>query len=328
MRVLVTGGTGSFGRAFISHLLKHDLAEAVVSMSRNATQRYGLRQAIPDTRLQVLAGDVTDSTDLDSMPGVDTIVHAAAEKHIDTGEQAPHWVRKNNVGGALRVVEFARRRGISRVLALSTDKACNPCNEYGRSKAEAETVFVGAGFSCVRYGNVVNSAGSVLPLFIEQRKLGRLTVTDRRMTRYFMPLSDDAEMPVFQEPGCKPVMSAVGLVLYALEHMCGGEVFIPTIPSGRIQDLAEGVGRGCVIDEIGIRPGEKLHEELIHSSEAFRCWLTDDGVFVVMSTADAAPSVPAERVPPGFSYDSGQQPQRIQVLFPGEAHEVQSCALR
>jgi UDP-N-acetylglucosamine 4,6-dehydratase len=213
------------------------------------------------------------------------------------------------------------------VLALSTDKACNPRNEYGHSKAQAELVFVGSGFSCVRYGNVINSSGSVLPLFIEQRRQGRLTVTDRRMTRYFMPLSDDAAMSVYQEPGAMPVTSAVGLVLYALEHMRGGEVFVPTIPSGLIQNLAEEVGRGCAIDEIGIRPGEKLHEELIHSSEASRCWRTDEGVFVIMPSASAEPSVPAERVAAGFSYDSGQHPQPLRVFFPEEIREIRPCGL-
>jgi UDP-N-acetylglucosamine 4,6-dehydratase len=314
--ILLTGGSGSFGLAFIAHALASGLASRVVSFSRNATQRYALRQAIPDPRLVVLAGDVTDPVDFERVPEVDTIIHAAAEKHIDTSEDAPYWVDKINIGGAERVIEFAQSRQIRDVVALSTDKACDPCNAYGRSKARAEALFTQAGFTCVRYGNVVNSSGSVLPLFIEQRRSGRLTITDRRMTRYFMPLSDEAQYGVYQEPGCQRVMSAVGLVLYALAHRQGGEIFIPTIPSGSIQSLAEAVGPGCAIDEIGIRPGEKLHEDLISVNEADRCWHTADGVYVLMPNAHDFPSFPAARVASGFSYDSSQQPQPVRLEFP------------
>ena len=309
--ILLTGGSGSFGRAFITHALVSGLASRVVSFSRNATQRYALRQAIPDPRLIVMAGDVTDPLDFCRVPAdVDTIIHAAAEKHIDTSEDAPYWVNKINIGGAEQVIDFARVRNIRDVVALSTDKACDPCNAYGRSKAKAEVLFTQAGYTCVRYGNVVNSSGSVLPLFIEQRRSGRLTITDRRMTRYFMPLSDEAPYGVYQEPGCQRVMSAVGLVLYALAHRRGGEVFIPTIPSGSIQSLAEAVGPGCAIDEIGIRPGEKLHEDLISVSEAERCWQTAEGVYVLMPDG-RVPGFPAVKVPEGFSYSSGQSPQPL-----------------
>lgn len=301
-RVLVTGGTGSFGGAFIRHLLDHRLADAVISLSRNATLRYRLRQDIPDSRLSVLAGDVSDARDLAALPDVDTIVHAAAEKHIDTAEKSPYWVDKINVGGARNVIAFASERGIGRVVALSTDKACNPINAYGRSKAEAEALFVRSGAVVVRYGNVIGSSGSVVPLFLDQRKSGRLTVTDMRMTRYFMPLSDDAAYNVRADGR---VMSAVGLVLYALKHGRGAEVFIPQIPSGSIAGLARAVAPDAVIEEIGIRPGEKLHEELIHVSESDRCWRTDHGVYVLMPTASDAPlGVRADRMPVGFSYAS------------------------
>jgi UDP-N-acetylglucosamine 4,6-dehydratase len=311
--VLITGGTGSFGHAFISHLLKHNLAEQVISVSRNGTLRYQLRQAIPDARLLVINGDVYDYHDISLLPSVDTVVHAAAEKHIDTAEKSPYWVNKINVGGARNIIQFAESRGISRVVALSTDKACNPVNVYGRSKADAEVLFSRAGFIGVRYGNVLGSSGSVVPLFLEQKKTGRLTVTDRRMTRYFMPLSDDSVFNVRQPIGT--VMSAVGLVLYALEHGRGGEIFIPEIPSGSIDSLAQAVAPGAVIEEIGIRPGEKLHEELIHPSEADRCWKTDDGVYVLMpSPVDAPMGVRADRVPAGFSYASNHALSVIEEL--------------
>lgn len=310
--VLVTGGTGSFGRVWIAHLLKEGLADRVISFSRNASLRYQLRQDIPDARLTVWAGDVSDLNDFDGLPHVDTIVHAAAEKHIDTAEARPYWVVKTNVWGSEQVIRFARARGIapSRVVALSTDKACNPCNVYGRTKSTAESTFQHAGYIGVRYGNVIGSSGSVVPLFLAQRQRGRLTVTDRRMTRYFMPLSDDSPFNVRQHHGAK-VMSAVGLVQYALEHGAGGEIFIPEIPSGSIQGLAEAISPDTAIEEIGIRPGEKLHEELIHPSEADRCWRTDDGVYVLLPSPSSVPSMPAVRVAPGFSYASNHQPSEI-----------------
>ena len=302
-RVLITGGTGSFGTAFIRHLLSAHLADRVISVSRNATLRYQLRQAIPDARLSVLAGDVTDYQDLVHLPDVETVIHAAAEKHIDTAEKSPYWVNKINITGARNVIQFAKARGVAQLVALSTDKACHPINAYGRSKAEAEMLFSRAGYVGVRYGNVIGSSGSVVPLFLEQRKAGRLTVTDRRMTRYFMPLSDDAAFNVRAQGG--RVMSAVGLVLYALDRGRGGEIFIPQIPSGSIDGLARALAPDAAVEEIGIRPGEKLHEELIHASEADRCWVTAEGVYVLMPSVDQAPmGVMADRVPPGFSYAS------------------------
>ncbi len=318
--ILLTGGSGSFGRAYIQHTLAHSDAR-IVSVSRNAEQRYRLQQDFPDSRLIVVPGDVRHLEDLLDATfdyQIDTIIHASAEKHVGTGQAFTRYTRSVNVGGAAHVVALARLRKIPRILALSTDKACNPVNEYGRSKADAEKLFIKANdtgpmCSVVRYGNVVASSGSVLPLFIQQRSAGRLTVTDIRMTRYFMSLAPASSWQVIQEPNAQPVMSAVGLVNYALEHMAGGEVFIPHIPSGTILDLAQQIGPDCVIEEIGIRDGEKLHEELIAPHEASRCWMTRDGVYVLMPNESSVPFVLAERVPQGFSYASDHDPQPLKV---------------
>lgn len=318
--VLITGGSGSFGRAFISYLLKHDLADRIVSISRNAEMRYRLEQDMADPRLIVVPGDVRYSADLEAAYDgpVDVLIHAAAEKHVGTGQTHSQYVQAINVGGAKHVIGYARRQGVQTVIALSTDKACAPINRYGQSKLDAEALFVratsehGPRFSVVRYGNVIGSSGSVLPLFVRQRTAGRLTVTDLRMTRFFMSLSPDSDCRVYQEPGCRAVMSAVELVMYAIEHGRGSEVLIPTIPSGTIQNLAQEVGPNCRIEEIGIRPGEKLHEELIASDESRRAWVTTDGVFILMPD-DRVPSQPARRVPEGFTYTSADSPQPMRL---------------
>lgn len=307
---LITGGSGSFGTAFIKATLAEEPHARIVSLSRCATLRYQLRRAIPDPRLTVLAGDVTKPWTFDAVPHVDVIIHAAAEKHIDTGEKQIPWVWEQNHDGSVNIATFAKGRG-ARLVGLSTDKACNPCNEYGRSKAAAELELIKVG-SVVRYGNVVNSAGSVLPLFIEQRKEGRLTVTDLRMTRYFMALSADSDWGVVHLK--RPIMSAVGLVRYALHFGRGGEIFIPDIPSGTIINLAQEMG-ACEIEQIGIRPGEKLHEELIHEKESPRCWRTPDGTYVLMPTVDDVPAIQAERVPAGFSYASNHHAEPLQVYM-------------
>lgn len=320
--VLVTGGSGSFGTAFIRALLAlPEGPSTILSVSRNAAKRYELEQAIPDPRLFVVPGDVRLLSDLEAaIEGhrVDVIVHAAAEKHIGTGEKYSHWVRSTNIDGAEHIIELARRRMIPRVLALSTDKACAPhANEYGRSKAYAEHLFVRADgclphtrCSVIRYGNVVGSSGSVIPLFIRQRQAGKLTITDRRMSRYFMALSDDADIQVYQEPGRARVLSAVGFALWALAHMRGGEIFIPRLPSATIQNLADEIGRGAEIEEIGIRAGEKLHEDLISPEEAAQCWDTNQGIYALLP--DWREPLPGwVKVPEGFSYNSGQDPQPL-----------------
>ena len=322
--ILITGGTGSFGRAFIRTLLA-TTDDRIVSVSRNAELRYELEQAhlehVRSGRLQVLPGDVRQASDLEPAfaLGIDVVIHAAAEKHIGTGQKYAQYTWGVNVGGAHAIIDLATRYGVSRVVALSTDKACEPVNFYGQTKADAEAAFlqadaeglgplflrIGPLFSLVRYGNVVASSGSVLPLFLQQRASNRLTITDRRMTRYFMPISDPpfCEFPVYQRG--EPVMSAVRLVQTALQDMRGGEIFVPRIPSARIQELAEQIGPACQIDEIGMREGEKLHEALISAAEAERTYVRPDGLFVMLA-AHRHPDPDWVKVPAGFSYTSEQ----------------------
>ena len=312
--LMITGGTGSFGRAFIAHVLKYELVEQIISVSRNAEMRYKLEQDFPDPRLLVVPGDVRQITDLEFCyrGPIDTIVHAAAEKHIVTGENHAHYVNGINVLGAWNITKLAKWRQTSTLVALSTDKACQPINAYGRSKAKAEKIVSDAGYTSVRYGNVAGSSGSVIPLFIAQQRTGEITVTDKRMTRFHMPLSLDADVMVYEEPDSIPVMSAVELVIYAIRNSIGGEIFIPRIPSSTVGHLALGFP-DCTVREIGIRPGEKMHEDLISKKESNRCWLNDDGIYVIQRTKENI-TPDAKRVPPGFQYTSADNPQSLQVV--------------
>ena len=312
--LLITGGTGSFGRAFIAHLLKRDMAEKIVSVSRNAEMRYKLEQDFPDSRLLVVPGDVRYANDLEHCyrGQIDTVVHAAAEKHIVTGEKYTHYVTDINVRGAKNVVHWATTHRVSTLVALSTDKACSPVNAYGKSKAKAEKIVSDGGFTSVRYGNVAGSSGSVIPLFLRQQKTGEITITNRNMTRFHMPLSPDADVMVFEEPDARPVMSAVELVIYAIKHGSGGEIFVPRIPSSTVGALALGFP-DCVVREIGIRPGEKMHETLITKQESNRCWLNEDGVYVILREAEMKIEN-GKRVPVGFRYTSADDPQMLQVV--------------
>lgn len=310
-RICVSGASGTFGRAFIQMALASGV-ERIVAFSRNSEQRYRLQQDFPDSRLLVAPGDVRYLKDLhrvmDVAGEVDVLIHAAAEKHVSTGQMFREYVYDVNVGGALNIIEIAEARRIPKVIALSTDKACEPVNYYGETKALAEGFFVRADRTVVRYGNVVHSSGSVIPLFVKQRASGRLTITDRRMTRFFMPISDDSS--VLQMPGSQPVMSAVGLVRYAIEHGTAGDIMVPTIPSGSIQDLAEQIGPDCVIEEVGIRDGEKMHERLIADSEVPFTYRLTDGVFLVRSRA-CSNMTPVEST---FRYTSDENPQKLHIV--------------
>lgn len=312
--LMITGGTGSFGRAFIAYLLKHDMAERIVSVSRNAEMRYKLEQDFPDPRLLVVPGDVRQSHDLENCykGTIDTVVHAAAEKHIVTGENYTHYVHDINVLGARNIVAFATMHHVSTLVALSTDKACAPINAYGKSKSKAEKIVSDSGYTSVRYGNVAGSSGSVIPLFIKQQKSGEITVTDKNMTRFHMPLSPDADVMIYEEPHSKPVMSAVELVIYAIRNGIGGEIFVPRIPSSTVGALAMGFP-DCVVKEIGIRPGEKMHEDLISAKESRRCWLNHDGMYVILRDADMT-MANGERVQEGFRYTSADNPQLLQLV--------------
>lgn len=260
--ILVTGGTGSFGSMFARVLLDHYHPRKLIIFSRGELKQHEMRvNGFDHPSLRYFIGDVRDVDRLRrAMHGVDVVVHAAALKQVPACEYNPLEAVKTNIEGAKNVIDAAIDVGVQKVLALSTDKAVNPVNLYGATKLVAEKLFVQANaysgggptrFSCVRYGNVLGSRGSVIPLFLEQRKTGVITLTDRRMTRFWLTLDH-----------------GVRFVIRAIERMKGGEVFVPKIPSMRLTDLAETIAPGCNIQEIGIRPGEKLHEVLLSPEEA------------------------------------------------------------
>lgn len=272
--VIITGGTGSFGKKFIEILLKERHPAKVIVFSRDELKQHEMRAAGFDhPSLRYFIGDVRDLERLRrAMHGVDVVVHAAALKQVPACEYNPMEAIKTNVLGSSNVIEAALDMGVKRVMALSTDKAVNPINLYGATKLAAEKLFVQSNayagstttrFSCVRYGNVVGSRGSVIPIFLRQRQNGRLTITDDRMTRFWLTLEQ-----------------GVRFVIRCIEQMQGGEVFVPKIPSTRILDLARVIAPEAELEVIGIRPGEKLHEVLIHEDEA-RYTVELDDMFVV-----------------------------------------------
>ncbi len=259
--ILLTGGTGSFGNAFVDRVLS-ELSDVTIRIySRDELKQSEMRERLGDDRLRYLIGDVRDGDRLlRAAQGADVIVHAAAMKQVPACEYNPFEAVQTNVIGAQNVVDAAINAGVARVVALSTDKAVNPVNLYGATKLCAEKIIVqgnsyaaqsGAVLSCVRYGNVMGSRGSVVPLFRKQIQEGLLTITDERMTRFWITLRQ-----------------AVDLVLFSLDHAGGGEVFIPKIPSMRVVDLAEAMAPGMERKFIGIRPGEKLHEVLLTADES------------------------------------------------------------
>ena len=261
--VLVTGGTGSFGKAFVRAVLEHSSARKLIVFSRDEQKHYALGQQFRDERLRCFVGDIRDRDRLKTaFRGVDVIVHAAAMKHVPICEYNPLEAINTNITGARNLIEMAIECGVQRVVALSTDKAVAPVNLYGATKLCMERLLIAANaysgdlptrFSVVRYGNVMGSAGSVIPLFEKQRQHGRLTITDKRMTRFWISMD-----------------GAIRLVLQALTMMQGGEVFVPKLPTTDIETLAEAIAPGVPREEIGIRPGEKLHETLISPEEASR----------------------------------------------------------
>ena len=260
--ILVTGGTGSFGKQFIKKALKYKIKRLVI-FSRDELKQEEMRTmyGFTDKRLRYFIGDVRDKERLNrAMIDIDIVVHAAALKQVPAAEYNPMEAIKTNIIGASNIVDVAIDRRVKKVIALSTDKAVSPANLYGATKLVAEKIFTqgnnyssadGAKFSCVRYGNVVGSRGSVVPLFLHQRENGQVTVTDDQMTRFWLTLDQ-----------------GVDLVLKSIEMMEGGEIFVPKIPSMKIIDLARVVAPKCKVKIMGIRPGEKLHEVLISEEEA------------------------------------------------------------
>jgi UDP-N-acetylglucosamine 4,6-dehydratase/5-epimerase len=298
--VLVTGGTGSFGKKFVEIMLREYHPKRLVIFSRDELKQHDMRSSGFDhPSLRYFIGDVRDSSRLQrAFAGITVVVHAAALKQVPTCEYNPFEAIQTNIMGGRNVIDAAIDRGVRRVLALSTDKAVNPVNLYGATKLCAEKVFVQANayagaqetrFSCARYGNVVGSRGSVIPVFLEQRKRGKITITDPRMTRFWLTLEH-----------------GVRFVIGLLEQMHGGEIFVPKIPSMKLVDLAAAVAPGCVVDCIGIRPGEKLHEVLLSEDEARNAVEVDD-MYVIQpahSWWKKSNWVHARELPQGFRYTS------------------------
>lgn len=260
--VLITGGTGSFGREFTSLLLRECRPKKVIIFSRDEMKQFTMKsEGFNGSQIRYFIGDVRDRERLyRAFYGVDIVIHAAAMKQVPTAEYNPFETIKTNVLGAANVIDAAIDCGVEKVIALSTDKAANPINLYGASKLCSDKLFIAGNsysagrntrMSVVRYGNVVGSRGSVIPLFLEQRKLGVLTITDRRMTRFWITLERGAKFAAL-----------------CLEQMHGGEIFVPRVPSMRVCDLAEVIAPQCEIEVKGIRPGEKLHEVMIPRDEA------------------------------------------------------------
>ena len=313
--ILITGGTGSFGKAMVGTLCKRWKPRRVVIFSRDEMKQYEMEQTYPVAKypfLRYFIGDVRSRERLEmAMQDIDYVIHAAALKHVPIAEYNPFECIQTNIIGAQNVVQAALAAKVKRVVALSTDKAVSPINLYGASKLAAEKVFVAANnlagklptrFSIVRYGNVLGSRGSVLPFFRRLIAEGadHLPVTDPRMTRFWITLPQ-----------------GVAFVLQAMAHMTGGEIYVPRIPSMRIPDLAHAMAPGLPIKVVGIRPGEKLHEVLITDSEAphtFRVESTGD--YVIMPSfqgwTPAKPEVEGGKlvpVPDGFCYASDQNDQ-------------------
>ncbi len=308
--ILLTGGTGSFGTAFLEHAAKHWPQATVRIYSRDELKQSELAARFTDVpTFRYFIGDVRDRERLRrAMQGADVVIHAAAMKQVPACEYNPSEAVATNVNGAQNVVDAAIDSGVARVVALSTDKAVNPVNLYGATKLCAEKIFVqGNAYAaasqtrlcCVRYGNVAGSRGSVLPLFKRQADEGLLTITDERMTRFWIRLEQ-----------------AIELVVYALEHSSGGEIFIPKIPSVRVVDIAEAVAPGVPRQYVGSRPGEKLHELLITSDESSHCIDIGDRYVVTPEHSWwALPDHLANGAPlgDGFAYSSDRNSEWLDV---------------
>lgn len=304
--ILVTGGTGSFGKAFIRHALDDLDPARIVIFSRDELKQHDARQAFDhDPRLRWFLGDVRDRSRLErALHGVEYVVHAAALKQVDTAEYNPFEYVQTNVIGSQNVIDACIDSGVRRVIALSTDKASSPINLYGATKLCADRMFVSGNhyaasyptrFSVVRYGNVVGSRGSVIPLWHRLAAEGKsLPVTDNRMTRFWITLPQ-----------------AVAFVVDSFDQMAGGELYVPRIPSVRIVDLAEAVAPGAATHEIGIRPGEKLHEEMIAPDDSRRTVLLHDRYVVMPYVAGWGYTPPEDGKPldDGFSYRSDTNDQ-------------------
>jgi UDP-N-acetylglucosamine 4,6-dehydratase len=314
-RILVTGGTGSFGNKFVETVCKKfPNIERLVVFSRDELKQFEMQKRFPEEQypfLRFFIGDVRDQARLKrALEGIDTVVHAAALKQVPAAEYNPFECIQTNVIGAQNLIEACLSTSVSRVVALSTDKAAAPINLYGATKLCSDKLFIAANnikgkrdlrLSVVRYGNVMGSRGSVIPFFQEKKATGVLPITDPRMTRFNISLEEGVEM-----------------VLWALENAKGGEIFVPKIPSYRITDVATAIAPKCEQRIVGIRPGEKIHEEMITASDSFNT--VDLGRYYAILPTTGSVTVDdycnrfgATRVPVGFSYNSGDNDQFLTV---------------
>lgn len=307
--ILITGGTGSFGKAFLEQVLATHNPARVAIYSRDELKQYEMKQKYrADPRIRFFIGDIRDRDRLRmALHGVDYVVHAAALKQVDTAEYNPMEYVKTNILGSENVMLASIDAGVKKVVALSTDKASSPVNLYGATKLTSDKLFIsgnhysyarGTKFAVVRYGNVMGSRGSVIPLFERLAAAGQpLPITDTRMTRFWITLPQ-----------------AVDFVISSFESMDGGELYVPRIPSMKVTDLAEAIAPGAPVVEIGIRPGEKLHEEMISPEDARRTILQPDRFVVGPTLAEWGWHRPAgELVEEGFSYTSDANDQWLTI---------------
>ena len=306
--VLITGGTGSLGKALTAHIIQnHPTIKKIIIFSRDEQKQFQMAQEYPENlypQMRFFIGDVRDFERMKrAFKGVNYVIHAAAMKHVPIAEYNPTECIRTNINGAENVINASLETGVERVVALSTDKAAAPINLYGATKLASDKLFIAANnirgwnpirFSVVRYGNVMGSNGSVIPFFLKKKKEGILPITDPTMTRFNISLQGGVDM-----------------VMHALEHAWGGEIFVPKIPSYRITDIAEAIGPECQKLIVGVRPGEKIHEEMITESDSFYTY--DLGKYYTI-----LPSAPnwklteflstfeAQKVKPNFKYNSGE----------------------
>lgn len=312
--ILVTGGTGSFGQKFIETILtRHPEVIRVVVFSRDEHKQFEMAQRFSSSdypQIRYFIGDIRDESRLQrAMDGIDIVIHTAALKHVPTAEYNPFEVIKTNIIGGQNVINACLDKGVKKVVALSTDKAAGPINLYGATKLCSDKLFIAANnikgkrdiaFSVVRYGNVMGSRGSVIPFFLEKRKSGLLPITDERMTRFNITLEEGVE-----------------LVLKTLNTMEGGEIYVPKIPSYRIMDVAQAIGPECRKEFIGIRPGEKIHEEMITETDGLSSYEFEDHFVIAPTIKFSGKGNPenkgGRKCPEGFKYNSGTNEEWLTV---------------